>query len=433
MPPSSEDLLAAYLQYVVALRDAAAPLDPAQLREVAREMGLSDADIAAAEQAGLAHFERGRNFAAHGRWDDAASELTRASALLPHRLDVLDALAHAHLGRWRAGGGPDDREAAERLARQCLAIAPSHKPAYELLNALDRRGSPNRRTAQAAVIVLVFLGLAAFGVLNRPIPRATTHPWASTAPAASVAPVAVDTEDAPLDDKARDLPLQLAPTALAKQLALEPRRVRLNNYEKTSYLSLGAILRSTGPRKLEALRARVELLDAADVVLKSDSFEPLSSHHAALLPGDGRFFSHTLKTTPHVRQVRLTVQTLDAVPYHGAPPKPRPVKPEWGVQAPADLRFELAERHALEKPHFDDQVYVEPTFVLRNTGPAAIKTLKVELEWRDRAERVLKAADQLLVYGEGAALLPGEARPVNWLGIVPGSYHHYELRVLEIE
>lgn len=154
-----------YLERVMALqRERSQALTLPELKEVARELGLSDEDMAAADAAAQQYLQRGLGHVQHGLWDTAITELSSAVALNPASVPALYALATAHKERWRAEGLEEDRLAAERSARESLAIDPAHEPSFALLKELRdspgpdfSRMSPQRRGRMLRIVALVLL------------------------------------------------------------------------------------------------------------------------------------------------------------------------------------------------------------------------------------------------------------------------------------
>lgn len=171
MAVDREEALRLYIERVSALeRERGRTLALDEMKSVARDLGISAEDLAAADGAAAAHVERGVRFLEYQRWDDAISELQNALVLVPGSLNVTHALASAYAGRWRAGGNAGDRALAESHARDCLQLDPSHTPAYELLNNLDTSSGSSRtrgisRRAVVAVTATFLLMLLAFIVV----------------------------------------------------------------------------------------------------------------------------------------------------------------------------------------------------------------------------------------------------------------------------
>lgn len=167
---NQEEILRNYLERVVALQNEqrhALQID--DLKGIAREIGMSDDDMLAADRAVEGYIERGLRHGLHGRWNDAIMELSDAVALNPANLRALYGLAAAYKEQWMASGNADDRLQAAQIARQCLQLYPDHDPSYVLLNELDssrattesRPGRPQRTLASGLVLIPFMIGLVA--------------------------------------------------------------------------------------------------------------------------------------------------------------------------------------------------------------------------------------------------------------------------------
>jgi|GEM_PF-4906417 len=145
MDASREDLLRDYLQRVTKLREEMRDdMTFEQVQEVARELGMSQSDLAAAAQSAAAHRERGIRYSQHDQHDDAVRELRDAVALDPFSADGLYALAEALQRR----GASADRDEAITLARRVVDIDPRHERAYTLIRVL--RGGGRERAVPSA-------------------------------------------------------------------------------------------------------------------------------------------------------------------------------------------------------------------------------------------------------------------------------------------
>ncbi|MFN3430773.1 MAG: hypothetical protein ACK46X_12550, partial [Candidatus Sericytochromatia bacterium] len=101
---------------------------------------------------------------------------------------------------------------------------------------------------------------------------------------------------------------------------------------------------------------------------------------------------------------------------------------------PVGVKLAVRERSgAVSRGRFTEGAYLKPVFEIENTGDVAVKTLKMALTAYDAAGKVLKTNQRLAISGDGMALAPGETRLDHWHEQVPGDYHHYALRVVEVE
>src|SRR5438477_10429995 len=70
-----------------------------ELKEDARGLGMTDADMTEVEKAAREHCERGGGYCRHGRWAEAIEELKVAVALNPTSVEAIYLLAEAHAGK----------------------------------------------------------------------------------------------------------------------------------------------------------------------------------------------------------------------------------------------------------------------------------------------------------------------------------------------
>lgn|GEM_PF-1060821 len=173
---NQDEILRSYIERVVALQNERHhALDINDLKGIAREIGMSEEDILAADRAVEMHVERGLRHGVHGQWAAAIAELAAAVALNPAHLRALYGLAVAYKERWMSDGHEEDRRQAMQHARQCLQLYPGHDPAHLLLNDLDpRRAGANNPVGKDTrprwvLMILLVLGIAAlFWLFLRP-------------------------------------------------------------------------------------------------------------------------------------------------------------------------------------------------------------------------------------------------------------------------
>jgi hypothetical protein len=421
--PPHEEALKAYIARILAVKaDQSATLSADDLRAIALDLGLSEADLAAGHAEAERYHQRGLGFLRHRRWADAVDELSAAGALAPDRLDVLHALASAHAGRWHQRRHPTDREAAESLARRCLDLAPDHEPSFVLLNTLDpaARTGPSRRWLKPAL--LLGLGLVVLvGVMGvwdrRPAPVAP-------------APVSNAPKPAPLVE----VPVSLVPDAKSTGMRLDARLSQLSNYEASSYYKQAIALTNTGTTEWQALTLQAEYLDADGTVIAQKSLTALPDHRAAVRPGDVHLFNDIQRATPRLQHVRLRVLVRQEVPIKAAKLMPRPLAPTWAAEAPDGVMLAFRERSgAVSRNAVLATVFVKPVVEIENSGSVTVKTLRMAISLYDAAGKLLGTRDHLAVSGEGMALPPGEKRLDNWIERAPTTYHHYQLSVVEVE
>ena len=124
-------------------------LERQDLEATARDMGLSDEDLAKIDASVAAHSRRAERYRGHNRWGEAIDEYRQAVALAPFDADLTLGLARAYQGRWQQGGDTADREAAQRYARRTIDLDAEQDEAFALLDELDRR-TPIRARSTAS-------------------------------------------------------------------------------------------------------------------------------------------------------------------------------------------------------------------------------------------------------------------------------------------
>ena len=158
---SQDEIISTYIGRLEALQhQREAQLTEAELHAVARELGLSEADLARAEEAAEAHLTRGRGFAQHKLYDDAIAELKAAATLRPLAIEPARALADAYAQRWRIGGATADRDEAARLARRWVELDPGDPAAFALISSLKHAPSQVHLFLPVMVVLLSMLVMA---------------------------------------------------------------------------------------------------------------------------------------------------------------------------------------------------------------------------------------------------------------------------------
>ncbi len=304
MPEPPDDVLAQYAARILALKDERdRGVDDAMLRSIAEDLGMTDADLAAARAAGEAHRARALGYREHGRIDDAIAELEHACALAPLDLASLHALADARRARFVAQRDPADAEHARALARRCLAIDPAHAASFQLLNALDAQATEVAReratkTWRAAVAAIAAIGVVAAGVVLLRARDSSVRPNApaqSTASPAAGGPAAGATGDV-------EIPVGIVAAERLPGVTLEVRKSSLARYPGSAFYTLHGILHSMRPMEIQHVAWQLDSLDAAGTVVQSDRFDGPASHEAALRPGDEQVIALLLPARPERRR-----------------------------------------------------------------------------------------------------------------------------------
>lgn len=427
-----EEIQREYIDRILELRQQRdESLTPEDLQEVARDLGLTEADLAAAEQAARDHLARGERYLEHGRHDDAVSELTDAAALAPGWPDAALRLAEAHAARHAARPNGADQAAAQRWARRCLDLDPECEAAYELLNRVDQpvKGAVApvvRQRSNAALVAWLILAVTLFfGLLAGLIVAPTSRGVVAPEPPPIVAPVP---DVAPLPEAA--VPVELV-AGEAAEIAFETRASELNVYPTSCFYRLTGLVTNTGSTELHALKVRLDLLDADGATVGADVVEVVGTADSALRPGDTALFEKLHQTQPTVARAVLRPETAEQRPAAPSYAAATPLAVEWMAQ-PAGIEVSFAERaKSLSTNRFRDGQHFRATLEVTNRGATALGTLKVQVRYLDAGGAVAETSERLIAHLGGVPLWPGETRLVELINQVPAGVVGYQLQVLE--
>jgi tetratricopeptide (TPR) repeat protein len=205
MGDTSDEILRNYMENVLRLqreRDRGV-LSDHDLKQIALESGMSDADLEYVHQRFDDYMNRGQGFIKYKNWGDAIEELEQATALAPYSVDALNALATAYAGRWREKGVEADREQASRIAERALELDSSNDAALRMVSALrtqreellgqETKGNSSggvRRAFIGVVGILVVIGVIALVTSgsNEEAPSVSAPSAVSAAPAPAPEP-----------------------------------------------------------------------------------------------------------------------------------------------------------------------------------------------------------------------------------------------------
>ena len=135
-----------------------------ELLKIASELGISDEEIAIAQQQSQAHYLRAQGYYNLAHWDEAITELEDALAVNPFNLPMLHLLVKSHLGRWQKKHNRQDEEQIKIRIKQCLEIQPDDQESLKLLAELDKLINNYRYqlwgiSGISLVVIGLFIGL----------------------------------------------------------------------------------------------------------------------------------------------------------------------------------------------------------------------------------------------------------------------------------
>jgi hypothetical protein len=278
---------------------------PPDLEAVARELGMSDADMAQVEQVAKEHLERGSGYCRHHQWDEAIAELSTAAALRPTDVGTLHLLAEAYAGRWRGGSKKlSDRAEAERVAKRCIELKPDYEPPFALLEELDAKPEPaaviapvSERVARQTKIIPAILGsvmVAVAGIVIVVIMSGSPSRGKSSGGGSAVA--------------GRPIPIRLnAPPEFAG-MTLQLDRSRIIPDEVICCVQGDVTPAGDAAASLASIPLKLDLIDSSGKVAATDQFTawPCSKH-----PGAFNFHRDN-PLVPRLKEAVLTVQPIGA-------------------------------------------------------------------------------------------------------------------------
>ena len=431
-----EKILQDYLGRLLQMQDERDDwLDEDDLHAAARDLGLSDDDLARVAARVAAHRQRGQRFAEHQAWDDALAELRQAAALAPFDAGLLHETAEVYAHRYRQTANPADREAAERYAHRTIQLDADHTASYELLTALRTMpevAEPSRRPLVPMLVGGLIVGLVValvavffFAVSSDP----PTPPVVAERPgAATEAPGAASLSAQQV------LPVTLAPDEAAG-LTLDVQRSLFRNFDSTFSYTLHAGLR-VAQAELHQLRLRLDLLDAAGTVVRSEEFDALGDTEPYLRPGDTVPVDHLLferRPPPALDAARLSVAVVErqeAAADYGAA---TPIDHTWEATKPAYFNLEITEReNRMSQPLGNRRLHFLSVAV-RNTGTRAFHRLQIKAVWYDAAGQQVASNERYVVTSSMPALQPGETYVTRFIGeFPPGEGSPFERYTLEV-
>lgn len=477
MSDQQDKMLQNYLERVMAIKEQQSKtLTEQELRSIAREVGLSDEDLAAADQAAHQHFQRGLNFYQHRRWDDAVNELQEAVAYAPGWLDYKAQLALAHLERWKQSGREPDRYAAASLARECIDIDPNFEQAYQILNQVDQpqqqqakqRPQPNYAAAATAAgpqyhhqqrkksgggAILIVGALGALSVLTcagagmafflvgqadhkPPIARPVVDYNDPIPPKPVVSNYKTPKSTYKPSKRGKDLPLNIDMGKYAKSVKLlKQNKSELRTYRttNTAYYDGAVVLENISDRELTRLNWKIQYIGSNGEPLLTDKKSYMGAFApSSYRPGDRMTLSIFKKVSPDVTSVNVELEMVKSEKAKKSYPPEKPLK--MVANGGADIsNLELVEREAPFKTYRSNKThgYVVPVVKITNKKNRTIKYMKTEFVMIDKGGQVLDRQTWSLVSTTNR-LAPGNSSLLKRTFKVPINFDSYRVEVVEV-
>ena len=112
-------------------------LSEAEKKEIALQLGFSEADWQAVLASFDAHLKRGTEFLKRYNYEKAITELEDALIIQPEHAETLAALAQAYLGEFQAKKRKPLKEKALQYAQECLQYEPDNFQAHQVIDAFN--------------------------------------------------------------------------------------------------------------------------------------------------------------------------------------------------------------------------------------------------------------------------------------------------------
>lgn len=372
----------AYIQRLLAWEK---PLNKNTLVAIAKEAGVTPAEMDAIKRQANAHFTRGRNYIEFGVLNEAIEELTQAVALDPLNLDILHALANTYNLRYNREHDLADRQQALMVAKRCVELKPNDKEALVLISFLEHTAENSQqklsRWNQQKLTLLasgcITVGLAVIGISRLPI-FSTPPPLLGPAPGTVVPGAAIyESSDSAIAFPSSSVIPANIKNLLADvdvpvifnhpELVVEARLSQVGDYEDAAYYQMHGILINAGDQEVRKLNLNVEFLDAEDRPLAATEKEIVGTEDAIIRPGDTHAFNLIQKIDPELTTVRLSLINLEQTPARRTYVPPTPINYIGDSLDPDTISFELASRS--EEFGLDTSTLVTPPDTSSDASP----------------------------------------------------------------
>ncbi|MBD2461942.1 hypothetical protein H6G89_12885 [Oscillatoria sp. FACHB-1407] len=429
-----DQIVRQYIERVTALRDQRRELpDAKMLQAIAQDLGMTQADLMAAEEAAQLSTQRGLGYLRHQRWDDAIAEFTNAVALQPTQVETLHGLALAYKERWTTQHKVADQQEAIRLTKQCLELDPNHEASFALLNDLDRPLPPARRTKSnrgwrypaliGVTTVLVIAGLISYLTVKPSEPSDGT-----TAPTIE----SVTTSDATEQPDEVEVPVQFVESEQISGLRFSVRESNYATYG-SNFHTLVADIQNQSQFELQELKFKVEFLDASGQVFRTAFQTGISSSDAPMRPGDAVGVEWLEENAGEAHAVRVSVQTLKQSPAATTYSPAKVLPARWLSQRPTEMNLEVRERFSQFEAYDSGSAYHTLTLEVENTGQVALETVQVLVETLDAGDRVLSSDEYYIITGSDASLLPGQTRVRSFVTSTTPAFQRYRVAIVNVK
>jgi hypothetical protein len=372
------------------------PFTGRELEEIARELGMSDEDLAGIRETAANHRVRGGGYLRHGLWTDAVKEYEQALVLLPDDTEILCGLTEAHAKLFLERREASEKAKARAFAARCLDIKPDHNRALDLLRRIEK-GKPADRgpllvagailaVGLALVLTILFLVKTESRQPMRVDQRAAQPLPAQPAPGpATPTPVPVPAETNPN----LGLPVVFGRNDKSGGLDFRPERSKYTKFAGSYAVTMSADVEVRGV-EVEELVMKFELIGPDGEPLVVDSEEIWAAYQPVARSGDviPLDYHKYLKADvfPEYREVRVYVESATKRAAPGDYELSPKLEFDW-PNKPFNFELEIRERLSTVGQGYlgtpEDMTH-RLVLGLTNTGRLPIEKLSLRIDYLDR-------------------------------------------------
>jgi hypothetical protein len=408
-------------------------IDRRSLERIARDLGMSDEDIALVRKEASGALEVGERYLSAGLFDEAEAALDKAADLMPWDPRPFSALARVRYARACSKGcSPAARRTevarAAEAARNALAVAPGHDDASRTLAKLAEYDMAKKAALRRRFGGLGLLGLAAGIVAFLVWLAVAAEGGGAYEPSASNV-----TEVAAGDEEVPSIPVEWDAGEWADSLDFEVELSRFQVYDSIESPSWAASFNAriaVRARGFTRLDIRVRYIDSDGAVVKSATLEAISDYTLPKYSGETisiNNLQYEKGLAPKLAKIAVSVSL--AKPVTGDPPGLAPVDLGWDASAPEGVKLDFGVRGEV-RSEYGDSAYDDMQLVFKNSGSVTVSFMKVRMEWYRGDGTMFDQYSFYLITDDDAPLRPGETRSGRAIrSLPPGSGKGYTWRL----
>ncbi len=443
-----ENTIHAYMQKILELQKAKSnqSLSDDELKRIAIDMGLSEAEWDDTRQTIENHFIRGENYAKHHNWKDAIYEFEQVISFYPQHNKAILYLAKAYYHCWKKKPSASLKQQAEHYAKWCLQLDPANNEAAHIISELRKQYKhippKNKYTRKGNPIALLAVGIVAFVITIFSI---SIFIFYKTEKSTSQ-PIEELNRNNQLSNKTpseqvvvtnNSIPVHFKPKAPATDMEFQNVVFKWNNRSNSYYVKLAADI-YVNNRFITDIDIKIVVIDLDDNEVIVDFVKPLQGSKPKVRSGDliPLYFSEYVenKTLNGIKKVMVTVENVESEPAKTHEPS-KPVIHKWATAKPDNLSFIISERSSNIRNHSQiNRVYHTIHLEFKNTGDIDINELVINLEWYDKNANLLATKRAYIVSSSSPVLRPAQTRVFGGTWAIENTtvkyIDHYEVAII---